>query len=180
MLAGFDVAVYDAGGVRVPECERGGFEDVERPVERQLPLLVDDGVEGFAADEFGGEVGDDLPGHQNGVGEVAVVDEARDSGMVKGGDRVGFSTEAGLGDEVFCDVIAEDFERDELLGVEVFGFPYPARSTDPDQSFEPEAVSDGHAGHQCHRGASFRPECNGDRPSQGLRGERFNGTGAEK
>ena len=35
-VAWFDVAMYDAGGVRVPECARGGFQNLQRSSQRQL------------------------------------------------------------------------------------------------------------------------------------------------
>ena len=123
-----------------------------------FPDLVYDGVEGLAANKLSCQVGDRLAGYQDVVCEVAVIDEAHDPGMIEGRDSVGLTAESRLRNQVFRDLIPQDLEGDELLGLEVFRLPNPAGSADPDQTFEPEAVGDREPSHQRHGEASFRPD----------------------
>ena len=89
-VAGFDVAVYQAGGVRHLQCPAGLLQHVQGVPQRQPAGSFDHRVQRFAVDQFHHQIGGAaLTVH---VG-LAVVVHGGDAGVVQHGDRAGLGPE---------------------------------------------------------------------------------------
>ena len=141
-VAGLDVAVHQACGVRDLQGAAGLLEHVQRVAQRQPAGALEHGVQRLAVDEFHHQVrGAALAVH---VG-LAVVVDAGDARMVEHRDR------ACLGAEPFDELGVlgvlglEHLDRDAAAQPGVDAFPDLAHAAGGDQPLQPVAAGQRHS-----------------------------------